>query len=183
MTSTFIKNSAEGLIMPITKLFNTSMESGIIPSDWKYANVTPVFKKGSKQDCGNYRPISLTCQMSKLMKRIIKDELMKFLEVNNIMRNSQHGFRNRKSCLTNLLEFNQKLRYKIDKGEQRDLILLDLQKAFDKVPHNKLLLKLENIGVKGKIWMWIKEWLSHRKQKVVLQGVESDWAEVFSGVP
>ena len=96
---------------------------------------------------------------------------------------SQHGFRNKRSCLTNLLDFSENVLRHADDKDPVDIFFLDLQKAFDKVPHNKLLLKVHNIGIRGKLLGWITDWLKGRKQRVVLEGDKSDWIEVCSGVP
>jgi retron-type reverse transcriptase len=159
------------------------MDKGEIPEDWKNANVTAIFKKGGKNSPGNYRPVSLTSNICKIMERIIKDDIVNFLEKNQLIFNSQHGFRNKRSCLTNLLEFVEHVAEELDKGEPVDVIYLDFQKAFDKVPHKRLLEKLRAIGIRGILLNWIKQWLSGRKQRVVIKGKTSNWKEVRSGVP
>ena len=113
----------------------------------------------------------------------IKEEIVQHLHRNSIIKESQHGFRNEKSCLTNLLEFMEEVAEQLDRGEPVDVIYLDFQKAFDKVPHVRLLAKLEAVGIKGKLLGWIKEWLTGRKQRVVINGMASDWEEVLSGIP
>lgn len=183
LNSTFIKRSMEGLLQPLVIIFNDSMTSGVIPEVWKLANVTPLFKKGKKCEAGNYRPVSLTSQICKIMERVIKDELVAFLESNCLINNSQHGFRKNRSCLTNLLEYMQSVSEIVDVGAPVDVIYLDFQKAFDKVPHNLLILKLEMIGIRGKLLSWVGEWLRDRKQRVVLNGEYSEWEVVLSGVP
>jgi hypothetical protein len=117
------------------------------------------------------------------MERIIKDDIVNFLEKNQLIFNSQHGFRNKRSCLTNLLEFVEHVAEELDKGEPVDVIYLDFQKAFDKVPHKRLLEKLRAIGIRGRLLNWIKQWLSGRKQRVVVKGKTSNWKDVRSGVP
>ena len=101
-----------------------------------------IFKKGSKKDPGNYRPVSVTCQIEKMMERVIKGQIVEYLEGNRILYNNQHGFRSKRSCLTNLLEFMELGSGRLDQGEPVDIIFLDFQKAFDKVPHERLLIKL-----------------------------------------
>ena len=183
LTTTFIKEIKLEVVKPMVEIFKRSMDEGQIPLEWKRANVTAIFKKGSKKDPGNYRPVSLTSNVSKIFERIIKNELVHFLEENSIIKNSQHGFRNKKSCLTNLLEFVELVAKKIDSGEPVDVIFLDFQKAFDKVPHERLLSKLKAIGISGKLLRWIREWLKNRKQRVVINGEMSEWRDVLSGVP
>ena len=151
--------------------------------DWKLANVTPLFKKGDKSNPGNYRQISLTSVVCKLMESILRDKIVEFLEKNNIIKDSQHGFRNKRSCLTNLLDFLHDIYEMYEEGRAVDIIYLDFQKAFDKVPHQRLLNKVETHGIVGDIHRWISDWLSDRKQRVVLNGKCSDWRSVSSGVP
>lgn len=183
MNTTVLKGLKDGIIKPLTIIYRKSLEDSEIPTDWRLANVTPIFKKGSKADAGNYRPISLTCYGSKIMERIIKEKLTQYIEENKIIYDSQHGFRNNRSCLTNLLEFMEYVTGYVDQGEPMDIIFLDLKKAFDKVPHSRLMIKISALGINGKIYDWIKAWLRDRKQRVVVNGEESEWVDVSSGVP
>ena len=118
-----------------------------------------------------------------MFERILKDDLVNYLESNDLLYSSQHGFRKNKSCLTNLLEFLQEVSDGMDKGVSIDVIYLDFSKAFDKVPHKRLLLKLKAMGIGGRVLKWIESWLGNRRQRVVLNGKCSDWEEVTSGVP
>jgi len=183
LVSTYVKGSIKGIMKPLLHVYNRSLEETIIPDEWKRANVTAIFKKGAKWDPANYRPVSLTSQIGKIMERIIKDDMVKFLERNHLIKNSQHGFRNKRSCLTNLLSFMEKVAEYLDSGEPVDVVFLDFQKAFDKVPHKRLIERLRDIGIKGKLLSWIEEWLKGRKQRVVINGKASEWIEVESGVP
>ena len=100
-----------------------------------------------------------------------------------MLKNTQHGFRSHRSCTTNLLEYLESITSAIDEGENVDSIYLDFSKAFDKVPHKRLMLKLKSFGIDGKLLKWISEWLQGRMQRVVTSGCKSDWAKVLSGVP
>ncbi len=164
-------------------IFQRSMDTGGVPEDWKSANVTPIFKKGAKSEPGNYRPVSLTSICCKLLESILRDVLMEHLERNKLINQSQHGFMPKKSCGTNLLEFLEKVTREVDEGNPVDVIFLDFAKAFDKVPKERLLQKLRAHGVQGNILRWIRNWLTGRRQRVVLNGKCSDWADVLSGVP
>ena len=104
------------------------------------------------------------------------------LERGNLIAPSQHGFVKKKSCLTNLLEFNEFVTKQVDEGKAVDIIYLDFQKAFDKVPHGRLIKKLEAHGIKGKVSQWIEAWLKERRQRVKIGNCCSKWAEVRSGV-
>ena len=178
-----LKEVKEIICKPLCIIFNLSLRSGKVVKGWKLANVTPLFKKGVKSNPGNYRPISLTSVVCKLMESILKHKIVEFLEENNIIKDSQHGFRNKRSCLTNLLDFLYDVYEMYEEGRAVDIIYLDFQKAFDKVPHNRLLRKVEALGIGGSIHQWISDWLSDRKQRVVLNGKCSDWQSVSSGVP
>ena len=178
-----LKEVKEAICMPLCAIFNLSLQTGKVVSEWKLANITPLFKKGDKSNPGNYRPISLTSVVCKLMESILRDKIVEFLEKNNIIRDSQHGFRNRHSCLTNLLDFLHDIYEMYEEGRAVDIIYLDFQKAFDKVPHRKLLNKVESHGISGHIHRWILDWLSDHKQRVVFNGKFSHWRNVSSGVP
>ncbi|MDW3615035.1 MAG: reverse transcriptase family protein, partial [Nitrososphaeraceae archaeon] len=171
------------LTKPLTRLFNKSLKLGIVPQEWKDANVTPLFKKGSKAKPDNYRPISLTCILVKMLEGIIKDHIVKHLEKFNLLHDSQHGFRKGRSCLTNLLEFMEYVTKYLDMGQSVDVVYLDFAKAFDKVPHVRLFKKLESHGISGVVLNWIKCWLSGRRQRVSVNKTLSDWLNVTSGVP
>ena len=119
----------------------------------------------------------------KVFESLIRDAMVKYLEDNFLIGDSQHGFRKGRSCLTNLLSFSDKVTGSIDSGDSVDVVFLDFAKAFDKVPHKRLMLKLENHGITGKISRWVGEWLRQRVQRVCVNGVESSWLDVLSGVP
>ena len=125
------------------------MTEGYVPDDWRTANITPIFKKGSKSYVGNYRPVSLTSVICKLMESILKDAIMKHIIDNDILYRSQHGFLARRSCLTNLLEYINTLTKLVDEGHSVDVVYLDFSKAFDKVPHKRLIAKLSAAGVRA----------------------------------
>ena len=171
-------------IAPIIQLiFEKSLATGKLPSDWTRANVSPIFKKGEKSDPSNYRPISLTCILCKVMEHIIASNLTAHLNRHNILHDLQHGFRQKRSCETQLLQLVEDLGKQLIKGNQIDLVLLDFSKAFDKVNHLKLLFKLSQHGVKGNTLNWIRSFLLGRTQAVVLEGERSAEAPVTSGVP
>ena len=167
----------------LTKIFNTSLRTRCVPGVWREADVIPIFKKGSARQPSNYRPISLTSILCKLMESIMVDKIANHLESKLLLRNSQHGFRRHRSCLTNLLEFFHFVFSEHDRDKAVDVIYLDFQKAFDKVPHRRLLRKVRSLGIDGVVADWIEKWLSGRRQRVVVNGQTSDWAPVTSGVP
>ena len=160
------------------------METGEVPEQWREANVTAIFKrKVSRGEPGNYRPVSLTSQIGKIFERLLRDRIVNFLEENNKLRDSQHGIRAKRSCLTNLLEFFDTVQEYVDQGVPVDAVYLDFQKAFDKVSHRKLVGKLRRVGLEERIVGWIESWLTERRQRVVINGVASGWERVESGVP
>ena len=179
----FLATIKKEICKTVCVIFRKSFEESAVPSDWKDANVCPLFKTGSKGKTSNYRPVSLTCQLSKTFESIIRDELVAYLEKNNLIRDSQHGFRHGRSCLSNLLSFLDCVTAIIDSGSSMDAIYLDFAKAFDKVPHRRLLLKLGDHGIRGKLLAWIADWLRNRRQRVCINGALSDWSNVVSGVP
>ena len=167
----------------LASIFNESIRSGCVPRDWRLADITPIFKKGDRSQPSNYRPISLTSIVGKLMESVIVDRISDHMESNNLLRNSQHGFRRRRSCLTNLLEFFHNVFTEHDRDKAVDVIYLDFQKAFDKVPYRRLLSKVRALGIDGMVANWIENWLRDRRQRVVVNGKHSEWAPVTSGVP
>ena len=167
----------------LTRLFNLSLQTGVVPQDWRDADVCPLFKKGKKDKAENYRPVSLTSIVGKVLESIIKNRLVKHLEKHKLLKTSQHGFTSGRSCLTNLLIFFEFVTGELDKGNNVDLVYLDFCKAFDKVPHCRLGKKLETHGIDGNVRNWIINWLRHRRQRVCVDGECSDWEEVSSGVP
>ena len=183
ISTRFLKDFGNILAKPLANIFNKSMTTGQVPSDWKLANVTPIFKEGSKSNPENYRPVSLTSVPCKLMESIIRDNVVDHLLLNQLIKSSQHGFMKHKSCTTNLLEFLENVTKMVDNGDPVDIIYLDFSKAFDKVPKLRLIAKMKAHGIRGDVLRWISEWLSGRKQRTVLNGSFSAWADVISGVP
>ena len=171
------------LAVPLFIIFDKSMKEGKLPPQWKEAYIKPIHKKGSKHKASNYRPVSLTSVCCKIMERIIRKDLMKHLEGNNLISDNQHGFRSGRSCCTQLLELMEIWSNMLDKKEAWDCIYLDFAKAFDKVPHFRLGLKLEANGITGKLLEWLKDFLNNRQQKVVIKDTKSNPREVTSGIP
>ena len=167
----------------LTHIFNASLEQGKIPKIWKSANIVPIFKKGDRAEAVSYRPISLTCVCCKLLEHVICSQLMKHLNSHGILYNSQHGFREKRSCETQLLEFSHEMLLSMQNGNLNDLIIMDFSKAFDKVAHNRLLYKLNKCGIKGKTLRWIQAFLSGKSQSLVLNSSKSKSIPVLSGVP
>ena len=178
-----LKECAEELSPGIAKLFQLSVDTGTLPSDWKNAHVTPVYKKGDVHTAGNYRPVSLTSVICKQLEHIVCRHLLQHLQGNDILTPLNHGFRAGHSTETQLLTTVHDLLVANDKKSQTDVIILDFSKAFDTVPHNLLLHKLTHYGINGTIHQWLSSFLTQRKMAVVLDGEHSSAVDVTSGVP
>jgi hypothetical protein len=164
-------------------IFVQSLETGEVPDDWTSANVTPIYKKGNKHLAENYRPVSLTCITCKLFEHIICKHILDHVEYHGILSPLQHGFRSGRSCETQLITTMHDLLTSFNGKRQVDVAILDFSKAFDTVPHDGLLSKLEHYGINGKFKLWISNFLKHRKQRVIVDGESSSTASVDSGVP
>ena len=175
------QNCLRKLLSKLANLFNLSLEEGKVPSEWKEANITPLFKNGSRNKPENYRSVSLTSVVCKLLETFIRDHMVEFLVKHKLINTSQHGFLKATSCLTNLLRFFEEITKWVDDRSPVDVVYLDFQKAFDKVPNQRLLLKLKAHG--NDAINWIEKWLTHRRQRVIVDGEISNWKSVLSGVP
>ena len=178
-----LKELASTLSVPLSILFNTSLSSGEVPSMWKVGVITALHKKGSKSTAGNYRPISLTAIICKIMEGIIRDYIVKHMMDHSLFCDAQHGFVPGRSCMTQLLLTLEIWSNHLDAGNPLDCIYLDFRKAFDTVPHLRLLSKLDSYGISGNIKAWISSFLLNRKQRVTVDGAYSDWKDVTSGIP
>ena len=183
VSNSVLKNCARSFVKPLKLIVDKSLNTVEVPKEWGEANVTPIFKKGSKLFAANYRPVSLTSSVCKLLESIVRDNIMKYLQLKKLVTPSQHGFVPNKSCLTNLLETLDIITDAINKGDSVDLVLLDFAKAFDKVSHVKLIRKLESYGINSVLVRWIKSFLANRKQRVVIGDSSSNWEDVTSSVP
>ena len=181
--SRILHKQADILSCPLSMIFSRLFSEGLVPDIWRRANVCPIYKKGTKGDPGNYRPVSLTCVLCKVMESIVRDVIVQHLSIHSLIRSSQHGFMAGRSTVTNLLAYMETLTKLLDDGHAVDVLYLDFAKAFDKVPHTRLLAKCRGLGLSGKLLLWIEKWLTDRKQRVILNGCFSSWGDVLSGVP
>jgi len=169
--------------LPLSIIFRTSYATGAIPEDWKLANVTAVHKKSDKTIADNYRPISLTSIICKIMEGIISNALVNHMKTNKLFTNKQFGFLKGRSATLQLLNVIDEWTKLLDDGVSVDVLYTDFQKAFDTVPHRRLLVKLASYGITGKVLTWIQSFLTGRKQRVVIKGQKSMWKWILSGVP
>ena len=177
-----MKNCAVSLAYPLSLLFKLAYNTGVIPGEWKLANVVPIHKKGAKENIENYRPISLTCLVMKIFERILKDKLL--MHTSHLLNERQHGFLGNKSCTTNMVGFCDSLALSLNDCSRTDVVYFDFSKAFDSVNHDILLYKLkEFFGIDGRMLKFLTNYLCEREQQVVIGNFTSSRKEVLSGVP
>ena len=178
-----LKNGGYPLLSQLSRLFQLCIDIGSLPKQWKIAHVTPIFKKGNRKDPANYRPISLTSSICKLMESCLRQAMWKFWSEQNLILTTQFGFSPSSSCVDQLLLFIEKVTTYIDDGFCVDAVYLDFSKAFNSVPHLRLLNKLSALGIKGNLYNWIKSFLTDRTEIVVVNGKHSLPQRMLSGVP
>jgi hypothetical protein len=179
----FISNFAFTLSRPLQHIFSLSLSTGIVPVQLKIAKVVPVFKAGDRSVMDNYRPISLLNAFSKVLERVVHNRLSAYLNINNLLCNSQYGFRKDHSTIHPLTKFLNYITRAFNDKEHCVAIFCDLRKAFDTVDHSILLTKLYNLGIQGQELKWFENYLSGRKQFVVINGKSSTLREILLGVP
>ena len=180
-----LKECSNELSTRIHSIIDCSLKEGKFPADWKKANIVPIYKGGKREDPMNYRPVSLTSVVAKICERAVKDKWMEYLETNTVLSDKQFGFRKGRSTTNNLISFYSRV---IDIIQERDgwadCIYLDLKKAFDKVPHKRLVWKLRKEGgVGGKLLAWMEDFLKDREMRTVIRDEPSTFKRVYSGVP
>ena len=180
----FVKKLANELYIPLAHIFEYLFHAGCVPSDWKVAHITPIYKQGDPCLPSNYRPISLTSVFCKIMKSAIKDEMLIYLSRRGLLSRQQHGFLSRHSTATQLLECVQDWSVNIRNKSDLDVLYIDYTRAFDSCVHSKLLYKLTSqFEIFDALYFWIKSFLTERSQRVVVDGTVSKRYEVLSGVP
>ena len=178
-----LKEVATAIKKPLTKIYNQSINESQLPKKWKDAVISPIFKKGDRLTPGNYRPVSLTSIVCKTLERIIVDQLSKHVKDNLLECHEQHGFTPGKSTVTNLLEALNIWTEALMHGIPMDIIYLDYAKAFDSVPHQRLIRQVRSYGITDKALAWVESFLANRRQKVSVNGEHSTWKPVLSGIP
>eukprot|EP00795_Rhopilema_esculentum_P002140 gene2140-17727_t len=168
-----LREIAAQIANPLCIMFRASLQTGLIPDTWKLAHVTSINKKGKKDQKENYRPIVLTSVVCRIMKRLIKNVLTDHLLENKSFTPDQYGFREFRPCLSHLLEVFEEWTSLLNDNIPVDIFYFDFAKAFDSVPHKRLLTKIKSYGIEGYIYNWIKSFLTGRKQRVVLNSFKS----------
>ena len=178
-----LKELATPLCTVFKMMFQRSIDTGVLPAKWKEGNVVPIFKKGNRGLPGNYRPVSLTSIVCKLLESLVRDRLLDHFLENDLLTNDQFGFLPGRSCALQLLLVIEEWLTILDRKGAVDVVYLDFQKAFDRVPHQRLLRKLEAYGIGGDLLRWVSAFLTNRRQRVMVEGVCSNWTRVGSGIP
>lgn len=178
-----IKECKNEIAPALVLLWRKSLDTGQIPSHLLNQTIIPIFKKENKSLPSNYRPISLTSHLIKIIERVLREKILLHLVTHNLITSQQHGFMPNRSTLTQLLQHIDSILEILETNGNADIMFLDMAKAFDKVNHRILLHKLENMKITGKIHAWIKSFLTARNQQVVVNGFKSNPASVQSGVP
>jgi len=178
-----LRELADVIAEPLSIISERSWRTGEVLANWRKANVTPIFKKGKKEDPVNYRLVSLTSIPGKMMELLILEVIIKEAEEKKFIRSSQHGFTKGKSCLTNRIAFYHGMTGWIDERRAVDVVYLDFSKAFDTVSHNILLGKLRKYGLDEWSVKWVENWLNGRTQRAVISVTESSWRPVSTVVP
>lgn len=176
-----LSRCASALFQPIHHLFIQCLIHHSLPSEWRIHLISPIPKSGDLSSVTNYRPISLLCVISKVLERLIYDKIIDF--VSTSISNNQFGFLQSRSTTQQLLLFLDTLHTSLSRDTHFDTIYLDFSKAFDRVPHNLLLLKLQSIGITGDLWKFFESYLSNRSHCVSINSQVSSKLPVLSGVP
>lgn len=179
--SFFVKQCAKELATPLTAIFRRSMSEGVYPTIWKEAYITPIHKGGSRQNVENYRPVSILSVFGKVFESIVHDQLYPVAAA--YIPISQHGFMRRRSTVSNLAVFTNFITQHMDKGGQVDAVYTDYSKCFDRIDHDILISKLNDIGVHGDLLRWLESYIRNRSQAVRIGAFKSNMESVPSGVP
>ena len=166
ISNKLIKQLSKSISYPLTLIFNQSLQTGVFPTVMKYADITPLYKSKCKYETTNYRPISLLLTISKILEKVVYKRTYHFLEDNQILYNSQYGFRSQHSCQDAISELVGKILKNMEEHKYTIAVFIDLSKAFDTLEHEVLFAKLEKYGIRGTTLNWFRSYLSDRKLRV-----------------
>ena len=179
-----VRNCQKSVISAITSLFNSCWKSGLLPESWKKANSIALFKgKGSRSNPFNYRLVSVTSILSRIMERVVKSRMTSFLEDKGFFSNAQSGFRRGRSTFDNIYILQRAIYQQLQHKKHLPIAFLDISKAFDRVPHTELLIKLYQAGISGRCWVFIQGFLTNRWFRVLTRSCASNWFPTSAGVP
>ena len=183
ISNRLLKLRARPITPSLTKLFNKCLSTETFPDIWKAANITPVYKKGTKTDKTNYRPISLLPALSKVFERILFNRIYRYCEDNGILTWRNSGYKKWDSTINQLLYISDMIYKNLDNRDDTCLVFLDQSHAFDRIWHDGLIAKLKMYGINGHFANVLKSYLHNRRVCVVIEGCESHWCNITAGVP
>ena len=178
-----LKIASRSLAPSMTMLFNKILRSSTYPDLWKRANVSPIYKKGNRQEKNNYRPVSLLPVAGKVLERLVFKRMYTYCMENNLLTWRNSGFKKMDSTTNQLVYIVNSIYENLDKNEDTCLVFLDQSKAFDRIHHPSLMHKIKQLGIKGPLFNLLESYLHNRKMRVVLDGAKSRWFNIFTGVP
>ena len=178
-----LRELADIIHIPLTYIFNLSFGAGIVPQEWKEGQISALLKKGDKNLPSNYRPVSLTSVICKIMEKLVRKKIVSHMDKHDLFSDKQYGLIQGRSTSLQLLKVLDQWTSILDEGGTIDAVYMDFMKAFDKVPHGRLIHKLEAYNISIKTCKWVKEFLSDRRQRVCVNGNYSNWHNVTSGIP
>ena len=178
-----LSRCAASLCRPLSMIFSASLREGLLPVEWLSSQIVPIFKKGARTDPLNYRPVAMTSVPCKVLERIIVKHMRRYLEENNLLSVHQFGFRSQHSTTDQLILTYEEVTRDVDEAKMIDMLFFDFSKAFDKVSHEILIQKLNEIGICPQLCNWIQHFLSARRMQVRVHHAASSWHRVSSGVP
>lgn len=178
-----LRELSDELAVPMNIIFNKSLTQKKVPDEWKKAQISAIFKKGDKSLAGNYRPVSLTSVVCKTLEKLVRDNIVNHMIINNLFTQKQFGFMSGRSTTLQLLSVLDKWTSAIEQGNPVDCIYMDFQKAFDTVPHNRLISKMKSYNIHPHTIAWVQDFLTDRVQRVNVNNGQSSWKAVTSGIP
>jgi len=179
----FVKLFLDEIVFVLEHIINFCLQSSVFPSIWKWANVLPLPKVSNPTKCSDFRPVSILCLFAKILEKIVHDQIYDYVSDLNLLNPLQSGYRKGHSTVTALLKVADDIRRSIDHRNLTLLVLLDFSKAFDRVNHRLLLIKLRKLGFSMSVVKWLEHYLSNRWQRVMSGDFVSDWALIETGVP